>query len=372
MRLFKRTNSSFQSVAGQRFADEHYERHLQDWVYQNPQLIADDLLMLGKEVITDDGKRIDLLALDKDGNTVILELKRGETTRDLVGQITGYLSAVEQWDERELERRTSHQPRTLDKAFCQRFNCTAPAEFNAHQRGVVIVESIDEMTLRTFKRLGIRVLTFSYLKSAEEEYILVNDLAETPAVPAPRATRARVEAATKEITPEDAEQLTKNDAFLRYYDAQLAPAIKRDVFKPQDGWRFGRSREDGAVYIHHADWGSSWEGFVVGLQDDEAASGDIWLGLWMAVKRGEPLVSELRPQEKALRESLGKSFRFGDDPNGDGLQFPIWEPGHTQNNTKLILEKLAAYKHALLASVNRIMETKSQSRRESTRPAPPK
>lgn len=363
MRLFKRQDDSFTSIPGVAFSDDHLERHLEDWVESCSALVG-NLLILGRQIRTERNKPMDLLALDENGDTVIIELKRASAPRELVGQVADYLSSVRRWKARDLEKRANPTlaPWSLPKMFQEKFKREPPEDFNRNQRVVVMVESIDGETLDQLMTIReVEVITFSYFKDDKSEYILIRDSHNAAPAPMSRATRARAEVATQENTPEDAEQLTKNAAFLQFYEASLAPAIKRDIFKPQDGWRFGRSREDGAVYIHHADWGSSWEGFVVGLQPDESEPGDIWLGLWMAAKRGEPLISELRPQEEVLRESLGRNFRFGDDPNGDGVQFPIWEPGHTRDNAKLVLEKLAAYKNTLLPSVKKIMDSKRRN-----------
>jgi hypothetical protein len=119
---------------------------------------------------------MDLLAVNRSGDTVIIELKRGDSPRDLQAQIDEYLSTVEGWSELELEQRTKHAPRTLQREFREHFKCEPPAQFNTRQSGVVVVEKIDETSLRTFKRHGTRVLQFSYLKTGDEEYLLVDDL----------------------------------------------------------------------------------------------------------------------------------------------------------------------------------------------------
>lgn len=359
MRLFKRTNSTFQPVAGQRFADEHYESHLEEWLYHNPQLISDDLLMIGRQVITDDGKRIDLLALDKEGNTVIIELKRGETTRDLVGQINEYISSVEQWDERELERRTKHQPRTLDKQFCQRFNCAAPTEFNAQQKAVVIVESIDEMTRSTFKRQGIRVLTFSYLKSAEEEYILVNDLDEGTAAPAPRAAKVRRAVVTNGAdTDEDEWRATpeETETFFRFLNTKVLPLLQQSCFKREDGWRTHRDTRWVRLHFSHKDWDTTWEGFTIGF-DNETEGTNCVPKTYIMVntkprKHSDPLLAELRPREQELRAKLGDAFQFCEP--GDEYE-PMYEYITPHDDARKVAERMTAFKDILMPYLDRVL-----------------
>ena len=54
--------------------------------------MGEDLLLLGQQVATAYGHAIDILALDRDGNLVLLELKPGRTPRDVVAQVLDYAS----------------------------------------------------------------------------------------------------------------------------------------------------------------------------------------------------------------------------------------------------------------------------------------
>jgi hypothetical protein len=55
------------------------EEKLEDRVVSEPELLGEPLLVIGRQVIIPDVKdRLDILALDSQGNAVIIELKRGE------------------------------------------------------------------------------------------------------------------------------------------------------------------------------------------------------------------------------------------------------------------------------------------------------
>lgn len=58
----------------------------------------DVLLLLGRQVITALGKRIDLLAMDVNGDVYAIELKRGRTPSE-VGHGDSSASAVSTWPE---------------------------------------------------------------------------------------------------------------------------------------------------------------------------------------------------------------------------------------------------------------------------------
>lgn len=70
------------------------ERMIEDWVVENPALLGLDAFIIGRQVPTEHGKFIDLLALDRGGGLVIIELKKDRTSREIVAQVLDYASWV--------------------------------------------------------------------------------------------------------------------------------------------------------------------------------------------------------------------------------------------------------------------------------------
>lgn len=68
--------------------------HLQEWIAKNPDVFGEDLLIIQKEFngFNDTNERLDLLALDKEGNLVIIENKLDDTGRDVTWQALKYTS----------------------------------------------------------------------------------------------------------------------------------------------------------------------------------------------------------------------------------------------------------------------------------------
>jgi len=68
--------------------------HLQEWIAKNPDILGEELLIIQKEYdgFNDTNERLDLLALDKDGNLVIIENKLDDTGKDVVWQALKYTS----------------------------------------------------------------------------------------------------------------------------------------------------------------------------------------------------------------------------------------------------------------------------------------
>ena len=72
----------------------HERRDIQEWVVANPEILGDDLLIIAKEFSDFDrtSERLDLLAIDRDGKLVIIELKRDHSGVDAHWQAIKYAS----------------------------------------------------------------------------------------------------------------------------------------------------------------------------------------------------------------------------------------------------------------------------------------
>ena len=65
---------------------------IQEWLEKNPEILGNDLLIIAKELILSSGIRLDLLALDKNSNLVIIELKRDDSGNNVDWQAIKYAS----------------------------------------------------------------------------------------------------------------------------------------------------------------------------------------------------------------------------------------------------------------------------------------
>ena len=69
-------------------------KHLQEWLAHQPDALGEELLIIQKEFdgFDETRERLDLLAVDKDGNLVIIENKLDDSGRDVVWQVLKYAS----------------------------------------------------------------------------------------------------------------------------------------------------------------------------------------------------------------------------------------------------------------------------------------
>ena len=123
---------------------------------------------------------IDLLCLDSAGDTVVVELKKGQTPREVAAQALDYASWVEDLSH---ERITSvaadyfETPDSLASAFQERFEKPLPGELNLGHRSLIVAESMDASTERIVRYLSgmnvpINVATVQHFKDKAGTSIL--------------------------------------------------------------------------------------------------------------------------------------------------------------------------------------------------------
>ena len=67
-------------------------------------LLGEEILYIGRQVKTDVGKKLDLIALDKYARLIVIELKRGYAPREIIAQVLDYTSWINKLSEREIEK----------------------------------------------------------------------------------------------------------------------------------------------------------------------------------------------------------------------------------------------------------------------------
>lgn len=85
------------SISGDRLEPLLVERlnsedRLEGWLEADIGILSSEILLIGRQVGTAHGGRIDLLGIGADGAISIIELKRDKTPRDIVAQVLDYAS----------------------------------------------------------------------------------------------------------------------------------------------------------------------------------------------------------------------------------------------------------------------------------------
>ena len=71
------------------------EERLEDWLEQDISIISDDLLVIGRQLRTTFEKYIDLLCIKRNGDVVMVELKKDKAPREVIAQVLEYASWVD-------------------------------------------------------------------------------------------------------------------------------------------------------------------------------------------------------------------------------------------------------------------------------------
>jgi hypothetical protein len=137
------------------------EDQLEEWIASAPEILGEPLFIVGRQVLVPDVKdRIDLLALDPQGNAVIIELKRGKLKDPVEIQALRYASYVAKWGYDEFEKLATahHTPKNPNflfneawENFCTQAGTEEVPDVNQDQRvilaGVGVKEKLGSVAL---------------------------------------------------------------------------------------------------------------------------------------------------------------------------------------------------------------------------------
>ena len=145
---------------------------------RDPSILGLDVLLVGRQVITSFGTRIDLLAVDSEGTLCIIEVKKARTPREVVAQALDYGYWVEALtlDDLATIHASHHDGQSFEDGFRERFDDDPPDALAGEHRLVIVASSLDPSTVRIVnyvRRQGvpIYVVFFQYFKDGEHEYL---------------------------------------------------------------------------------------------------------------------------------------------------------------------------------------------------------
>ena len=156
------------------------EERLEDWLATDISVLDPNLLVIGRQVRTDFGGTIDLLCLDSAGDTVVVELKKGRTPREVAAQALDYASWVRDLSHEQITTIADDYLRSSDSlasAFEERFEKPLPNELNLGHRSLIVAESMDSSTERIVRYLSsmnvpINIATIQHFKDNADRSIL--------------------------------------------------------------------------------------------------------------------------------------------------------------------------------------------------------
>jgi hypothetical protein len=155
------------------------EKRLEDILERDITILGlDVLLIVGRQLVTEFGGRLDLLAIDSEGSLSCIEVKKGRTPREVVAQALDYGYWLRGFTmERLVELyMAQHGGADLFTAFRERFDLELPDELTEEHQLVIVASELDPATERIVEYVAgfgvpINVVFFRYFADEGREYI---------------------------------------------------------------------------------------------------------------------------------------------------------------------------------------------------------
>ncbi len=148
------------------------ETLLEDMIVSEPRILSEEWMLIGRQVDTATGGRVDLLAIAPDASLVLIELKKDKTTRDVISQVLDYAYWLNELEAGEIAAiyERFKPGRSLSADFQQRFgHDLLDDEINHVHQLVVVAATLDARTERIVRYLEnwdipVNVLFFDVFK----------------------------------------------------------------------------------------------------------------------------------------------------------------------------------------------------------------
>lgn len=154
------------------------EQRLENILDADLSILSEDLLLIGRQVQTQYGKVIDLLAIDPEGTLHIVELKRNRTPREVVAQVLDYASWVQSLSYNDiLSLYEEKQGKRLEEQFIDKFGISLPDKLNESHQLTIVSSELDLETERIIQYLSttynvpVNAVFFRYFKEGEQEFL---------------------------------------------------------------------------------------------------------------------------------------------------------------------------------------------------------
>jgi len=174
------------------------ESRLEDWIEQDPALVQAGLVLVGRQMIFENG-RLDLLALDPNGRWVIIEIKAGAVRAETIGQALYYAAKIAGMPEQDLHARVDAYLKPQGKHLAELLKVRGvEADNDGEARDVIVMlvgtrraAGLDEVVNYMAGSLNfpISIITFDVHQTASGERILTREITEQEPEPGGKPQR---------------------------------------------------------------------------------------------------------------------------------------------------------------------------------------
>ena len=213
---------------------------LESWIESNPSIINPDFVLIGRQVTTKSGP-LDLLAIDRAGNLIIIELKREMLPRDALAQALDYASDVADWTVDKIDEVCeAYTNQSLESILSEKFpdENLENMQINGTQRiflvGFGIESALERMInwLSSNYNVPINAMILNYIKTAGGDELLTQTMIISEEIELERTSKKKFQIPmSDEPGNYDENELLKE--LTNYLSKDMYSARRlRDVFLP--------------------------------------------------------------------------------------------------------------------------------------------
>lgn len=215
-------------------------KDLEQWIKTNPEILGDDIAVIGEQVQTASGP-VDFLGVDSTGNIVIIELKRDQLPREAIVQAIDYASDISNWEpERFREICQSFSGKPFEDYFQEKFEDISSEDLaiNQAQRLLLVGFSVEESLSRMIEwlsdkyNMGINAVILNYVKTSKGNEVISRTVI-IPEEVVKQKTNIKKFIIEKSDEPGNYDSQTLEEKLIGYLSRDLYSARRiRDVLLP--------------------------------------------------------------------------------------------------------------------------------------------
>lgn len=158
------------------------EKHIEDFLEKHVTVLDPNIFVIGRQVRTDNNNVIDLMGMDWKGNTIIIEVKRGMTPREVISQALDYAVWAENVDYDRLNSIAKGKYKNLHELFKSKSK-PIPEPWNENQKIYIVAERVDEKTkdmasYLSRRRVDVKCVELNFYENAEQKIVNVDFVGE--------------------------------------------------------------------------------------------------------------------------------------------------------------------------------------------------
>ena len=165
------------------------EKEVEEIIEKNPkEILGIDLLFIGRQVTTNTGKILDLLAVDSECDIVVIELKRDFAPREVIAQVIDYAAWINSIPEREIDdiareyfQKNSTPYKSLHLAYESHFKSDVPKRFGEEVKMILFahkfpIEVINAAEFLSERGTSIQAIEYEMFKENNKRFLYTNDI----------------------------------------------------------------------------------------------------------------------------------------------------------------------------------------------------